>query len=64
MNILKESDQSRFIKLRGLDENKYYKNNWNNQSYLGSYYMQIGINLSFDWLEEFTCKLFILEEDK
>ncbi len=62
MNKLKESDQSRFIRLKGLDENKYYKNNWNNKVYLGSYYMQIGINYSFDWLDEFTSRLIILEE--
>lgn len=62
MNKLKESDQSRFVKLRGLDKNKYYKNSRDNNVYSGSYYMQIGINFSFDWMDEFTSHLIILEE--
>ncbi len=64
MNKLKETDQSRFVKLHGLDENKMYKNSFNNEIYSGLYYMQVGINFSFDWFDEFTCKLIILEEIK
>lgn len=64
MNKLKETDQSRFVRLRGLDEDKYYKNSFNGKVYQGRYYMQIGINFSYVWLEEFTCELIVLEEVK
>lgn len=62
MNKLKEGDCYRFIKLKGLDENKQYINTYDNQVYSGEYYMKVGINFSRDWFDEFTCKLIEIKE--
>ena len=59
-NLLKELDQYRFLKLKGLDPNKYYRNNLDSRVYSGDYYMKIGLNLSRFWLWEFNSKLIIL----
>ena len=60
-NLLKEKNDYRFLKFKGLDPKKLYKNNYDNKTYTGAYYMNVGINLT-RWLEEFTTILFILEE--
>ena len=62
INHLKEGDCYRFLKLKGLDENKLYSNTFDGNTYSGKYYMNVGINLSRIWANEFTCQLIILEE--
>jgi alpha-galactosidase len=62
INHLKEGDCYRFLKLKGLDENKLYTNTFDGNTYSGKYYMNVGINLSRIWANEFTCQLIILEE--
>lgn len=61
INILKENNRYRFLKLRGLNPHKNYRLKNDGKEYSGAYLMEIGINLT-RWLEEFTCLLFILEE--
>ena len=63
INHLKEGDCYRFLKLKGLDENKLYTNTLDGNTYSGKYYMNVGLNLSRIWANEFTCKLIILEEN-
>lgn len=63
VNLLKETRDYRFLKFKGLDPNKKYKNNYDNNVYSGDFYMKVGINLT-RWLDEFTTILFILEEVK
>lgn len=60
-NYRKETTKSRFIKLKGLDESKYYFNSLTNDIYKGSFYMNIGINLSAP-LDAFTTALVVLKE--
>ena len=62
-NLLKEGNRSRYLKLAGLDPNKTYRNDFDNKEYLGSYYMNVGLNFT-RWLEEFTTFMIILEEVK
>lgn len=62
VNKLKELDEFRYIKLKGLDSKSLYKNNYDNNVYTGEYYMNIGLNLSKEWLFEFECKLIVLEK--
>lgn len=60
-NYRKETTKSRFIKLKGLDANKYYFNSLTNDIYKGSFYMNVGINLSAP-LDAFTTALVVLKE--
>lgn len=62
MNILHEKDQFRFIKLKGLDACKKYRNSLDNKVYYGDFYMNVGLNCSQWWANEFNCELVILEE--
>lgn len=62
MNLLKEYKKTRFLKLRGLEKNKKYRNSFDNNIFTGDYYEKVGINLSRQYLPEFECQLFILEE--
>ncbi len=62
MNKLKETDQYRFIKLKGLDEKKKYINNFDNRIYTGEYLMKVGLNFTFDWFDEFKCRLIEINE--
>lgn len=64
MNILQEKDVFRYIKLKGLDPDKSYKNNFDGKVFYGDYYMNIGVNFSAQWRGEFDCNLLILEEVK
>lgn len=61
VNLLKDSNHYRFLKLRGLDENKLYKNNYDNLIHTGQYYMQVGLNFT-KTLAEFQSFLVIIEE--
>lgn len=63
VNLLKRLRASRFIKLRGLNPNKKYINSLDNKTYKGSYYMEVGINMS-KTLNEFESQLVVLEEIK
>lgn len=61
-NLIKESNSYRMLRLKGIDENKKYKNSLNNKIYPGYLYTKVGINLSRYWLNEFTSFLIYLEE--
>ena len=63
MNKLKEPDIFRFVKLKGLDAKKKYRNTLDNQVHSGEYYARIGLNLSREWLEEFSHRLIVLTEE-
>jgi len=60
VNLLKRLRAARFIKLKGLDPNLCYLNDFDNKSHKGEYYMNVGINLSTD-LNEFDSLLITLE---
>ncbi len=62
MNRLKEADEFRFIRLKGLDENKFYHNDYENRVHSGEYYEKVGLNFSREWYDEFSCRLVILRE--
>lgn len=62
MNILHEKDKFRFIKLKGLDAAKKYRNSIDGKEYYGDFYMNVGLNCSQRWLNEFSCDLIILEQ--
>ena len=63
MNKLKELEQFRFLKLRGLDGKKRYYNTLDGHTHTGEYYMRVGLNLSNGWLTEFSHKLILLTEE-
>ena len=60
MNYRKEGTKSRYLKIRGLDPNKYYFNSITNDIYKGSFYMNLGVNISTR-LEVFTSMLIVLK---
>ena len=60
MNRKKELDRFRFLKLRGLDKNARYHNDYEDAVHTGEYYMNVGVNYSREWPDEFTCRLIIL----
>ena len=59
-NLLKENNRYRYLKLQGLDENKYYRNSHDGKTYKGEYYQKIGLNFS-KWLNEFSTYVIVLE---
>lgn len=62
VNLFTEHEVYRFIKLKGLDKDKYYHNYFNNEVHKGEYYMKVGLNLTFYRFYEFNCKLIVLKE--
>lgn len=62
MNYRHSNWRSRFLKLKGLDPNKLYKNSLDNKSYYGDFYMEIGLNLSVG-MESFTPQLIEVYEE-
>ena len=64
VNLFLDMESSRYIKLKGLDKDKYYHNLYNDQVHKGSYYMKVGINLSSERFHEFNSRLIVLEEIK
>lgn len=62
MNLMCHRDRPWFLKLRGLDPEKQYKNSINGKVYYGDFYMNVGINLTRDRCKEFSCDMIILEE--
>lgn len=61
MNLLKEGDCYRFVRLQGLDPEAYYWNSYDQQIFKGEYYLKVGINFSRDWFDEFRCLLIELK---
>ena len=61
MNHRKEITKARFIKIKGLEKDKYYFNSLTNDIYKGSFYMNVGLNISAP-LDPYTSMLFILKE--
>lgn len=61
-NKIAEQDKFRFIKLKGLDEKTLYKNSYDGKVNTGEFYMNVGINLSRELLNEFSFKLLIIEK--
>ena len=64
MNLMHEKDRFRYLKLKGLDPNKKYRNSIDGHSFYGDYYMNVGMNFYGVWRNEFECNLLILEEVK
>lgn len=57
----KEATKARFIKLKGLDKNKYYYNSLTNDIYKGDFYMNVGLNISAI-LTPYTSMMFVIKE--
>ena len=60
-NFKREQTKARFIRLKGLNPNKYYFNSLTNDVYKGDFYMNIGINISAPLTEGMTM-LFVIKE--
>ena len=66
MNYRQVNWESRFIKLKGLDKNKLYKNDYDNNIFYGDFYMNVGLNLSMG-MQSFTpliIKLTQIDDEK
>ena len=63
MNKLKEPEQSRFLRLKGLDAKRRYRNTLDQSVHTGEYYMRVGLNLSFNWFDEFSHRLIVITEE-
>lgn len=61
MNTKRCNNNSRFLKLKGLDKNKLYWNDLSKNTNYGDFYENIGLNLSFGF-ESFTPILIHLKE--
>ena len=61
MNYKKEQTKSRFLKIKGLAPNKYYFNSLTSDIYKGSFYMNVGLNLSCP-MDPYFSALFVLKE--
>lgn len=61
VNLRKENNSYRFVKLKGLDPKKKYRNSLDDEAYYGDYYIHIGLNLT-RWIDEFTSFLIRLSE--
>ena len=53
--------RSRFLKLKGLEEDSYYHNDFDNGTYSGAHYMSIGINVC-SGRDNFTPSIIILKK--
>ena len=60
-NFKREQTKGRFIRLKGLDPEKYYFNSLTNDVYKGDFYMNIGINISAP-LKEGMTMLFVIKQ--
>ena len=60
INRKKELDRLRYVRLQGLDPDAMYHNNYDDAVLSGEQLMRIGLNLSREWLDEFSCKLILL----
>ena len=61
MNHRKEATKARFIKVKGLEEDKYYFNSLTNDIYKGSFYKNVGLNISAP-LDAYFGMMFIIKE--
>ena len=61
INYRKETTKARFLKIDGLDDTKYYFNSLTNDIYKGSFYHNVGINISAP-LNPYSSMLFILKQ--
>lgn len=59
-NFRREPTRSRYIKLKGLDENTYYFNSLTNTISKGEFYMNVGLNISAP-LDEGKTMLFVIK---
>ena len=64
MNRKKEWQQFRYLRLKGLDRTRAYKNSYDKNVYSGEYYMEVGLNLFAETPSEFDSKLILLTEEK
>ena len=64
MNRKKEWQQFRYLRLKGLDKARAYKNDYDGNVYSGEYYMEVGLNLFAEMWSEFASKLIVLTEEK
>ena len=60
-NFLTENNRYRFLRLRGLDADKNYKNSLDGTTHSGAYYMQVGLNFT-KRIYEFQTALVVLEQ--
>lgn len=60
-NFKREQTKGRFLKLKGLEPEKYYFNSLTNDCYTGDFYMKVGINLSAP-LKEGMTMLFVIKQ--
>ena len=63
MNRKKELQQFRYLRLKGLDGARAYKNSYDGNVYSGEYYMEAGLNLFAETPSEFDAKLIVLTEE-
>ena len=54
MSRNKEHDVFRYVRLRGLDADTEYVNDWDGMRHSGDYYMRIGMNFSRAWFNAVT----------
>lgn len=64
MNRKKEWDRYRFLRLKGLNPDSLYYNDYEKTVATGEYLMNVGINMSNEWCAEFTCRLITVTEQK
>ncbi len=62
VNLLREIHYSRFLKIKGLDPNKRYRNSLDHSVHSGAYYAQVGLNLT-RYFNEFETLLITFNED-
>lgn len=63
VNLFRQGNRYRFVKMKGLDPKKQYKNTYDNKVHSGLYYMNVGINF-YRWFYEFDSVMIEFEEVK
>ncbi len=63
VNLLKQLRQRKFVRLRGLMPQTFYRNSLDGKIHKGDYYMNVGLNLSEE-LKEFQSYLVTLEAEQ
>lgn len=59
----KELQKLRYLRLKGLDPSRAYKNDYDGNVYRGEYYMEVGLNMFAETPSEFSSKLIVLTEE-
>ena len=62
VNILREIHYSRFLKIKGLDPKRRYRNSLDQTSHTGAYYAQVGLNL-IRYFNEFDTLLITFDSE-